>query len=452
MKNRAARVLSLLALGYLLLVPGVNAEHKPGSLRILEEVEAGFVALAEHTLPAVVNLSPYVPKSPSVRRQGTGRKGRPASAGAGVIIDSENGYVVTNYHVVKGSSEIKVTLYGGREVIGKVIGSDEDTDLAVIKIDTDVPLTAVKLGDSSKVKTGQLVIAIGNPYGLNDTLSLGIVSGLNRENVNISRYENFIQTDASINPGNSGGPLINIKGEVIGINTAIINYAQSIGFSIPSNIVKRVVRQLIESGEVQRGWLGVGIDFVSDDLAHQAKIEPGTGVVVNSVFEGQPASEVGVRVGDIILKIGGAPVNSPSSMIRLIGSITPGQIIRLDILRNGEHKSFDLKLGKREAPRRMASLKPDSSNNFWGFELADDGLQNSEDGNAKNGVVVSDVTADSQAERKGLQVGDLILAVNGEPLESKAQFEETVKRIIRGKSIFLLVIRENERFHLVLNN
>lgn len=452
MKNRAARVLSLFALGYLLFVPGVNAEHKAGSLKILEEVEAGFVALAEHALPAVVNLSPYVPKSPSVRRQGTGRKGRPASAGAGVIIDSENGYVVTNYHVVKGSAEIKVTLYGGRVVIGKVIGSDEDTDLAVIKIDTDEPLTALKFGDSSKVKTGQLVIAIGNPYGLNDTLSLGIVSGLNRENVNISRYENFIQTDASINPGNSGGPLMNIKGEVIGINTAIINYAQSIGFSIPSNIVKRVVQQLLEFGEVQRGWLGVGIDFVPDDLAHQAKIEPGTGVVVNSVFEGQPASEVGVRVGDIILKIGGTPVNSPSSMIRLIGSITPGQIIRLDILRNGERKSFNLKLGKREAPRRMASLTPDSSNNFWGFELADDGLQNSKEGRANNGVVVSDVTADSQAERKGLKVGDLILAVNGEPLESKAQFEETVKRIIRGKSIFLLVVRENERFHLVLNN
>ena len=451
MVNRAAMVLSIFAVLYLLFAPGANAEHKAGSLRILQELEAGFVALAEHTLPAVINLSPYVPKSPSVRRQGTGRKGRPASAGAGVIIDSVNGYAVTNYHVVKGADEIQVTLYGGKRVVAKVIGSDEDTDLAVIKIDSDEPLTAVKLGDSSKVKAGQLVIAIGNPYGLNDTISLGIVSGLNRENVNISRYENFIQTDASINPGNSGGPLINIKGEVIGINTAIINYAQSIGFSIPSNIVKRVVRQLIEFGEVRRGWLGVGIDFVPDELAEQAKIEHGTGVLVNSVFEGQPAAEVGVRVGDIIIKIGGAKVNSPNSMIRLIGSITPGQTVRLDIIRKGERKIFNLKLGKKDDTKRVALLSPDPSFNLMGFKV-DAGPQKSENGGGKPGVVVSGIFANSQAERRGLQVGDAISAINGIALESKAQFKEIISGVTRGGSIFLLVIRGNETFHMILNN
>ncbi len=449
MESRSVRVLSLFALGYLLFVPGASAEHKAGSLKILQEMEAGFVALAEHTLPAVVNLSPYVPKSPSVRRQGTGRKGRPASAGAGVIIDSENGYAVTNHHVVKGSDDIQVTLYGGKKVLAKVIGSDEDTDLAVIKINSDEPLTAVKLGDSSGVKVGQLVVAIGNPYGLNDTLSFGIVSGLNRENVNISRYEDFIQTDASINPGNSGGPLINIKGEVIGINTAIINYAQSIGFSIPSNIVKRVARQLIEFGVVRRGWLGVGIDFVPDELAVKAKIEQGTGVLVNSVFDGQPASKVGVQVGDIILKIGGSKVNSPSSMIRLIGSITPGQTVRLDILRKGERKFFDLELGKKDDPKRVASLVPDASYNVLGFEV-EEGQEIS--GEEASGVIVSDISDNSQAERKGLKIGDSISAVNGKPLRNKVQFDKIINSVTRGKPIFLLVIRENETFHLVLNN
>jgi serine protease Do len=446
MKNRLVRVwvLSLSVAGCIFSVSEAIAEHKPGSLKILEEVESGFVALAKHTQPAVINLSPFVPKSPSVRRQGTGRKSKPASAGAGVIIDSENGYAVTNHHVVKGSDTIQVTLYGGKQVIGKVVGSDEDTDLAVIKIDTEEKLTAVKLGDSSKVRTGQLVVAIGNPYGLNDTFSLGIVSGLNRENVNISRYEDFIQTDASINPGNSGGPLINVQGEVIGINTAIINYAQSIGFSIPSNIVKRVVAQLIEFGEVKRGWLGVGIDTVPDDVAAKANIEQGTGVLVNSVFEGQPAAEVGILVGDIILKIGGSKVNSPSSMIRLIGSITPGQNVRIEILRDGEKKLFDLHLGQREAPTRVSAMKPESSFNSLGFKINEKMKDDS--------VVVEEIAFGSQAEIKGLKVGDSITAVNGEILKNKAQFKEIVENLTREKPIFLLVERDQEKIRFVLNN
>lgn len=452
MENRFNRVLSFFALGCLIFTPVVNAEHSSGSLKILEAVEKGFVGLAEHTLPAVVNLSPYVPPSPSIRRQGTGRKNRPSSAGAGVIIDGKNGYVVTNYHVVKGSDKIKIILYGGKEVLGHVIGTDEDTDLAVVQIRSEETLPEVKLGDSDKVKVGQWVVAIGNPYGLNDTFSFGIVSGLNRENVNISRFEDFIQTDASINPGNSGGPLLNIQGEVIGINTAIINYAQSIGFSIPSNIVKRVVSQLIEYGEVKRGWLGVGIDFVPDDLAAKAKIDRGIGVLVNSVFEGQPADKVGVKVGDIILKVAGAPVNSPSSVIRLIGSISPGQTVRLDVLRDGERKSFNLTLGKREGPRKIALLVPGSIKQALGFEVEDIENLNSEDAGETNGVRVTEVTAHSAADDKGLKLGDLITAVNGVPVTAKKEFEETIKSLSQGQPVFLLVKREDEVFHMVLNN
>ena len=210
---------------------------------ILEQVERELVELADHVRPAVVSLSPYIAKG--AIGEGLPRKGRPANAGSGVIFDGKKGLIVTNSHVVRNVLKIQVTFKDGRKVVGEVLGSDEDTDLAVVQIAIDEPLTAVKFGDSSKVKIGQLVVAVGNPYGLNDTTTFGIVSGLKRENVNLSRYEDFIQTDASINPGNSGGPLLDIKGEVIGINTAIINYAQSIGFSIPSNMVLYIVEQLV---------------------------------------------------------------------------------------------------------------------------------------------------------------------------------------------------------------
>ena len=257
------------------------------SAGVLEQVEQELVSLADKVRPAVVSLSPYIAKG--AIGQGLPRKGRPANAGSGVIFDAEKGLIVTNSHVVRNVLKILVTFKDGNKIVGEVLGVDEDTDLAVVQVISNQLLTAVKFADSSKVKIGQLVVAVGNPYGLNDTTTFGIVSGLKRENVNLSRYEDFIQTDASINPGNSGGPLLNIKGEVIGINTAIINYAQSIGFSIPSNMVSHIVTQLVEHGEVHRGWLGVGIDPITDVLAEKNNVKRGVGVIVNSVFEGDPA-------------------------------------------------------------------------------------------------------------------------------------------------------------------
>ena len=194
----------------LLYASGVDAGHSSKGLKLLEEVEAGLVGLAEHTLPSVVNISPYVPPSPSIRRQRDSNRSRPTNAGAGVIIDGVKGYIVTNSHVVRHAEKVQITLYGGEELVGQVLGTDEETDLAVVQVESSKPLPSVELGDSSQLKIGQLVVAIGNPYGLHDTFSFGVISGLNRENVNISRYEDFIQTDASINPGNSGGPLLNL--------------------------------------------------------------------------------------------------------------------------------------------------------------------------------------------------------------------------------------------------
>ncbi len=415
-----------------------------GEAGILEQVEKELVELADRVRPAVVSLSPYVAKD--AIREGLPNKGRPANAGAGVVYDAQKGLVVTNSHVVRNVNKIKVTFKDGREIIGDVLGADEDTDLAVVHVSSDRPLAEVDFGDSSKVRIGQLVVAVGNPYGLNDTTTFGIISGLKRENVNLSRYEDFIQTDASINPGNSGGPLLNIKGEVIGINTAIINYAQSIGFSIPSNMVKHVVSQLVEHGEVHRGWLGVGIDPVTEEVAKRSKGKKGVGVIINSVFEGDPAHRAGLKVGDIILKIGGSDIDSPNKMIRVIGAITPGQTINLDILRNGKTRVVPVKLESRKNKNRPLATLPPLSPSGLGFSV-----KNPEKGKGlPNGVLVSDVNPKSSAAIRGLQSGDLIMAVNGESVENQVEFDRLLGKIKKGGPVFLLVWRNDEKFHLGL--
>ena len=415
-----------------------------GETGILEQVEKELVELADKVRPAVVSLSPYVAKD--AIREGLPNKGRPANAGAGVVYNAQKGLVVTNSHVVRNVNKIKVTFKDGREIIGDVLGADEDTDLAVVHVSTDIPLAEVDFGDSSKVRIGQLVVAVGNPYGLNDTTTFGIISGLKRENVNLSRYEDFIQTDASINPGNSGGPLLNIKGEVIGINTAIINYAQSIGFSIPSNMVKHVVSQLVEHGEVHRGWLGVGIDPVTEEVAKRTKGQEGVGVIINSVFEGDPAHRAGLKVGDIILKIGGSDIDSPNKMIRVIGAITPGQTINLDILRNGKTRVVPVKLESRKDKSRPLANLPPLSPSGLGFSVENLGKSK----NMPDGVLVSEVNPKSSAASKGLQTGDLIMAVNGDPVTNQSEFDSLIDKIQKGGPVFLLIWRNDEKFHLGL--
>jgi serine protease Do len=407
---------------------------------ILEQVENELVELADNVRPAVVSLSPFIAKG--AIGDGLPNKGRAANAGAGVVYNAEKGLIVTNSHVVRSVNKIKVTFKDGMEIIGEVLGADEDTDLAVIHVLSEMPLAEVKFADSSKVRVGQLVVAVGNPYGLNDTTTFGIISGLKRENVNLSRYEDFIQTDASINPGNSGGPLLNIKGEVIGINTAIINYAQSIGFSIPSNMVKHVVEQLVEHGEVHRGWLGVGIDPVTEEAAKKANGQEGVGVIINSVFEGDPADRAGLKVGDIILKIGGSDINSPNKMIRVIGAITPGQTINMNILRDGKSRMVPIKLESRT--KKTLPLAAVPSLDSLGFSVENPG----KDINLPNGVLVSHVNPESTAGLKGLLSGDLITAVNGDVVDSRIEFAQLLGEIEKGSPIFLLVWRNEEKFHL----
>ena len=417
-------------------------------MQLLEDLEQAFVSLADKVRPAVVSLSPYVPPSPSVRRQGDPSKGRPTNAGAGVIIDAENGIIVTNSHVVKSSDKIQVTLFGGEKLTGQVLGTDDDTDLAVVQIPAKDARAAIQFGDSSQLKVGQLVVAVGNPYGLNDTMTFGIVSGLNRENVNLSRYEDFIQTDASINPGNSGGPLLNIRGEVIGINTAIINYAQSIGFAIPSNIVKRISKQLVENGEVRRGWLGVGIEPVDPDMAARVALGEGLGVMINSVFEGDPAQKAGLKVGDIILKIGGIAVNSPTRMIRIVGVISPGQTVHLDILRDGQPQVVPVKLDNYQKKKNTQAGIFDPKGQFPALGIELEPASDEAEGNP--GVIIKGIIPGSTAEKKGIKEGDRILAVNGEDVANRKQYENMMGKIYHGSPVFLLLSRNDKKFHLTL--
>ncbi|MBH0188251.1 MAG: trypsin-like serine protease, partial [Nitrospira sp.] len=284
--NRQVVLLLLLLLPALVYPELVRADSKtaavraePPGIRLLEEIQSVITDLAEQAKPSVVNLFPLPNTGRS--REGSGERTPNASgSGSGLIIDS-NGYIITNNHVIGDANEIEVRFSDKTKLVATVVGKDPDTDLALLKVTTNQPLPAAHFGDSTSVKVGQWVLAVGNPFGLDRTVTLGVVSGIGRENMNLSRYENFIQTDASINPGNSGGPLFNLHGEVIGINTAIINFAQGIGFAIPSNMAKQVIEQLLAKGKVMRGWLGVGIQPMTPELAKKFGMPENEGVLVN---------------------------------------------------------------------------------------------------------------------------------------------------------------------------
>jgi len=298
-------------------------------------------------------------------------------------------------------------------------------------------------------------MAVGNPFSLDRTVTLGVVSGLERDAVRLSRYEAFIQTDASINPGNSGGPLFNIKGEVIGINTAIINYAQGIGFAIPSNMVQQVVGQLRVRGKVTRGWLGVGIQEVTAELAGKFGIKENDGVLVNDVFENEPAARAGLKPGDIIAKVDGRRVETPAGLSRAVAGLTPGTKVELDVIRSGERRTITVDLGERKEDAVVASIPspPPQPEVKLGLSVQDLTQELADKFKIKDqkGVLVNKVDPGSVAQEQGLREGDLIKEVNRQAVASAEEFKSAVAQAKKGESVLLRVVRENRAFYSVLS-
>jgi serine protease Do len=431
------------------------AKDESSGTKLIEELQNVFVDIADRVKPSVVNISPKIGSTthPPFRQEG-GREKPPEApgSGSGVIIDKK-GYIVTNNHVVGDADEVEVRLSDKSKFTGKVVGKDPDTDLAIVKIESDKDLPFVPIGDSAKVKVGQWVIAVGNPFGLDRTVTVGVISALGRENVNLSRYEDFIQTDASINPGNSGGPLFNIHGEVVGINTAIINFAQGIGFAIPSSMVQQVMGQLINKGKVTRGWLGVGIQPVTEDLASKFGVKEGEGVLINEVFENDPAAKAGIQPGDIITKVGGKTVDTPSTLSRTIAATLPGQKLDVEVYHDGKRKVVTVELAERKEEATFASMPPSKQPEaMLGINVQDLTPELAERFHIKEdkGVLITKVDPGSTAETKGLREGDLIKELNREKVNNADDFKNHAAKIKKGDGVLLRVIRDNRAFFVVL--
>lgn len=361
--------------------------------------------------------------------------------GSGVIIDAENGYVVTNNHVINDATDITVTLKDGRQFAATVLGRDEESDIALLQLENPRNLTEVAIGNSDQLRVGDFVVAIGNPFGLGQTVTSGIVSALGRSGLGIDRLENFIQTDAAINSGNSGGALVDLHGNLIGINTAILGSGGGnigIGFAIPANMMKNLVDQIIEFGEIRRGVLGVRGGNLNQELADALGLDRTQGAWVSEVVEDGAAAKAGIQAGDVILAIDGTPVLSFAELAAKVGTIGAGRSVTLTILRDGDERQIDVELEKRVADQiEAASVHP----GLQGAELTSDDRQ---------GIRVTSVESGSPAERIGLRENDIILAVNRQPVSSNRELQQAIQNS-RGV-IALNLRRGNTQLYLVLQN
>jgi serine protease Do/serine protease DegQ len=368
------------------------------------------------------------------------------SAGSGVIFDAKNGYIVTNAHVIENANEITVTLQDGHDLKADVVGTDTPSDVAVLKVKSD-KLVQMTLGDSAKMEVGDFVVAIGNPFGLQHTVTSGIVSGLSRSGMNPDGYEDFIQTDASINPGNSGGALVNLKGELIGINTAILSRSGGnigIGFAIPVNMARNVIDQLVKFGTVKRGMLGVNIYNVTPDIAQLYGLGDQQGALVSQVMEGSAADKAGIRTGDVITSVNGSPVKSNTELRLAIGQLRVGQNLDVGIIRDGKPRKVTAVIEDSGDPPAAKETSSKESNvihsGFDGASLAD--------APGGDGAVVRSVESGSTAAQNGLRAGDVIVGVNRGKVSSLQQVREKAKgsgtlvlEVRRGNTILLVPLR-----------
>ncbi|MGD8963459.1 MAG: Do family serine endopeptidase [Desulfobacterales bacterium] len=368
------------------------------------------------------------------------------SLGSGFIIDKA-GYVVTNNHVIEDADQIKVKLKDEREFNAAIVGRDPNTDIALLKIESNQNFTTVKLGDSDALQVGQWVVAIGSPFGLEQTVTAGIVSAKGRV-IGSGPYDDFIQTDASINPGNSGGPLLNMLGEVVGINTAIVASGQGIGFAIPINLARDIIVALKNEGEVIRGWLGVAIQDLSAELAEYYNIESKKGVFVADVFEGDPADQAGIKPKDIILAVNGEKITTSRQLTSIIAKIPVNDSAKIKILRDGKAKTFKVKIAKRPEERLAGPGRPPEQTEEFGIRVSDLTPEIAQRFNIDEsaGVIVTQVESGSKGDGADVRVGDIIKEINRRPVKNTSEYESLLRDIEPGEAVNLFIRRKNAGF------
>lgn len=421
-----------------------------------------FADLAEKLTPSVVNISSF---SQSETENGEGNTPLSESLGSGFIIDG-NGYIITNNHVVDKAESISITLSDNTKTEARVIGKDPKTDLALIKIETKRPLNAVKFGDSDKIRVGDWVLAIGNPFGLGSSVTAGIVSAKSRD-IESGPYDSFIQTDASINQGNSGGPMFNLQGEVIGISSAIFSTtgaSQGVGFAIPANLAGWVISQLKEHGEVKRGWIGIKIQPNTPEITDSLGISANQGVVVSGVTEQGPAQKAGLQAGDIVLSFNRQPIDNTKNLSRLIAETKIGTPAPIEIWRSGQKQTLTvpIELMPEETPLSAAketasdaAETPDNgeSLNIIGFtvkEISPELAERYKLAPSTSGVVVTDILPNSDASRKGIKIGDIIVKIDKRNIIGESAFHEYVNDARRENNRpVLLAIQGQEALHFV---
>jgi serine protease Do len=455
-------------------VASLSAEsEKTGQEFALRPESQLLVEIAKKDTPSVVNISttkfirqrrPHSRRQPSPFDDFFGRDDfwerffgeiperdlKQQSLGSGFIVDKE-GYILTNNHVVGKADDIKVTLADGRSYEAQVKGTDPKTDIALIKIEAENDLPVAGLGDSDALEVGEWVMAIGNPFGLKHTVTVGVVSAKGRT-IGTGPYDDFIQTDASINPGNSGGPLINMKGEVVGINTAIIG--QGIGFAIPVNLARNIMDQLKEKGVVTRGWLGVQIQAVTRELADSLGLKETKGALIAGVFKGDPADEAGVKVGDVVVEFDGAVVESDRDLVSRVGNAAVGSRVTVKVIRDGKEVSLEVKLARRDDDEdRMAESDDGTVQPFkLGITVQDMTKELAErmGREEEEGVLVTDVDSGSAADKAGIQRGDIIIELNREEIEKIDDFRAALKKAEKEDKLLFLVQRgQGNRFIVV---